>query len=44
LQKLNNPAFTQKAPANVLAEHQERLKDWETKRDRLRASLEGLGS
>jgi valyl-tRNA synthetase len=44
LQKLNNPAFTQKAPANVLAEHQERLKDWEAKRDRVRASLEGLGN
>jgi valyl-tRNA synthetase len=41
--KLNNPAFTQKVPPNVLAEHQERLKDWEAKRDRVQASLEGLG-
>jgi valyl-tRNA synthetase len=40
--KLNNPAFTQKAPANVLLEHQERLKDWEAKRDRVKALLEGL--
>jgi valyl-tRNA synthetase len=37
--KLSNPAFAQKVPVNVLAEHQKRLTEWQTKRDRL---LEGL--
>jgi valyl-tRNA synthetase len=42
-QKLNNPAFTQKVPPAVLDEHQKRLADWETKRQRVQASLEALG-
>jgi valyl-tRNA synthetase len=41
-QKLNNPAFTQKVPANVLAEHQKRLADWQAKRDRAQAALAAL--
>jgi valyl-tRNA synthetase len=41
-QKLNNPAFTQKVPAAVLAEHQKRLADWQEKRDRHRAALAAL--
>ena len=41
-QKLNNPAFTQKVPANVLAEHQKRLVEWQTKRDRIQAALAAL--
>ena len=28
-QKLANPNFTQKAPANVLEEHQQRLAEWQ---------------
>jgi valyl-tRNA synthetase len=30
-QKLANPAFTQKVPPQVLAEHQQRLTDWQAK-------------
>ena len=30
-QKLANPAFAQKVPATVLAEHQQRLTDWQAK-------------
>ncbi len=30
-QKLANPAFTQKVPASVLQEHQQRLVDWQAK-------------
>jgi len=41
-ERLGNPAFTGKAPVNVLAEHQKRLADWETKREQLAASLAGL--
>jgi valyl-tRNA synthetase len=40
--KLNNSAFVQKVPAQVLGEHQKRLADWESKRDRARAALEAL--
>jgi valyl-tRNA synthetase len=40
--KLANPAFTQKVPVNVLAEHQQRLVEWQTKRERLLEGLSGL--
>lgn len=40
--KLNNPAFVQKVPANVLQEHQKRLADWQGKFDVLRKALEAL--
>jgi valyl-tRNA synthetase len=42
-QKLANPNFTQKVPANVLAEHQKRLADWQAKRDHVKAALAALG-
>jgi valyl-tRNA synthetase len=41
-QKLNNPAFTQKAPPNVLAEHQKRLAEWRDERGRVLAKLASL--
>jgi valyl-tRNA synthetase len=41
-QKLNNPNFTSKAPPPVLQEHQQRLAEWQAKRDRIKASLDGL--
>jgi len=41
-QKLNNPNFTTKAPAQVLLDHQQRLAEWQAKRDRTKASLDGL--
>jgi valyl-tRNA synthetase len=40
--KLQNPAFTQKAPAKVLAEHQQRLADWISQKERLQAALARL--
>jgi valyl-tRNA synthetase len=43
IQKLNNPNFTQKVPAKVLAEHQQRLVDWKAKLAQVEAALEGLG-
>jgi valyl-tRNA synthetase len=43
-QKLANPAFTQKAPAHVLQEHQNRLAEWMAKLDHARNALERLGS
>jgi valyl-tRNA synthetase len=43
-QKLNNPNFTGKAPAHVLQEHQQRLAEWQTKRDRVQEALARLGS
>jgi valyl-tRNA synthetase len=43
-QKLNNPNFTSKAPAAVLLEHRQRLADWQAKRDKVRASLDAMGS
>ena len=43
-QKLANPNFTQKVPASVLAEHQQRLADWQTKLAQIKASLENLGA
>ena len=42
-QKLGNPNFTSKAPPAVLQEQQQRLQDWQTKRDRVKASLDSLG-
>jgi len=41
-QKLANPAFTQKVPANVLQEHQQRLVDWQGKLAHVKAALEAL--
>ncbi len=41
-QKLANPNFIQKVPANVLAEHQSRLAEWQAKKDHLLASLRAL--
>jgi valyl-tRNA synthetase len=43
-QKLNNPNFTSRAPAAVLAEHQQRLADWKAKRDKVKGSLDALGA
>ena len=42
-QKLANPAFTQKVPAMVLQEHQQRLTDWQGKLAHVKAALESLG-
>ncbi|MCL5098771.1 MAG: class I tRNA ligase family protein, partial [Candidatus Omnitrophica bacterium] len=41
-QRLNNPAFTQKAPPNVLEEHRQRLAEWQAKQQQTLASLEHL--
>jgi valyl-tRNA synthetase len=41
-QKLNNPNFTSKAPPHVLQEHQQRLAEWQAKRDRIKRALESL--
>jgi valyl-tRNA synthetase len=41
-QKLANPNFTQKVPPNVLAEHQQRLADWHSKRDHVKSALAAL--
>ena len=43
-QKLNNPAFTQKVPATVLHEHQQRLADWQAKKHHVLAALAALQS
>ncbi len=43
-QRLNNPAFTEKAPPNVLQEHRQRLADWRAKKDQIQAALDRLGS
>jgi valyl-tRNA synthetase len=40
--KLNNPAFTQKVPAKVLIEHQQRLAEWQAKKERILEALKGL--
>ena len=42
-QKLANPNFTQKVPPAVLAEHQQRLADWQAKRAQTQAALAALG-
>ena len=41
-QKLANPNFTQKVPANVLEEHKQRLAEWQGKRDHVKAALAAL--
>jgi valyl-tRNA synthetase len=41
-QKLANPKFTQNAPPQVLAEHQQRLAEWQSKRDHVKAALAAL--
>ncbi|HWH71737.1 MAG TPA: hypothetical protein VNT26_20400, partial [Candidatus Sulfotelmatobacter sp.] len=43
-QKLNNPNFTSKAPPHVLQEHQQRLAEWQAKRERTKSGLDGLGA
>jgi len=40
--KLNNPAFVQKVPPQVLQEHQNRLAEWQAKRNQLQKALDGL--
>ena len=42
-QKLANPNFTQKVPANVLEEHKQRLAEWQGKRDHVKSALAALG-
>jgi valyl-tRNA synthetase len=42
-QKLNNPAFVQKVPPQVLEEHQKRLADWQEKLAHVRKAIEMLG-
>jgi valyl-tRNA synthetase len=41
-QKLANPNFTQKVPANVLQEHQQRLAEWQSKREHVKSTLAAL--
>jgi valyl-tRNA synthetase len=41
-QKLANPKFTQNAPPQVLAEHQQRLAEWHGKRDHVKSALAAL--
>src|ERR1035437_2600896 len=41
-QKLANPNFTQKMPSAVLLEHQQRLAEWQGKRDHVKSTLEAL--
>jgi len=41
-QRLNNPAFTQKAPPAVLEDHRKRLAEWQEKQRRVQAALEAL--
>jgi valyl-tRNA synthetase len=41
-QKLANPNFTQKVPATVLAEHQQRLADWQAKEKQVLKAMENL--
>jgi len=42
-QRLNNPAFTAKAPPNVLEEHRKRLEDWQAKKRQSESALQTLG-
>jgi valyl-tRNA synthetase len=42
-QKLANPNFTQKVPANVLEEHKQRLIEWQGKREHVKSALAALG-
>jgi valyl-tRNA synthetase len=41
-QKLANPNFTQKVPMNVLQGHQQRLAEWQGKRDHVKTALAAL--
>ncbi len=41
-QKLANPNFTQKVPANVLEEHKQRLVEWQGKREHVKSALAAL--
>ncbi len=41
-QKLANPNFTQKVPANVLEEHRQRLAEWQNKLAHAKAALAAL--
>jgi valyl-tRNA synthetase len=41
-QKLANPNFTQKVPAEVLRDHEQRLVDWRSKQDHVKAALDAL--
>ena len=41
-QRLNNPAFAEKAPPQVLEEHRGRLAEWAAKQKQTRAALEAL--
>jgi valyl-tRNA synthetase len=41
-QKLSNPNFTGKAPPHVLQEHQQRLAEWQAKRQRVLEALDRL--
>jgi valyl-tRNA synthetase len=41
-QKLNNPNFTSKAPADVLEAHRQRLAEWQAKRERAQTALAAL--
>jgi valyl-tRNA synthetase len=42
-QKLANPSFTQKVPPQVLLEYQQRLAEWQSKREHVKAALDLLG-
>ena len=41
-QRLNNPAFAQKVPPEVLEEHRKRLAEWQAKRQQTQTALEAL--
>ncbi len=41
-QRLNNPAFTAKAPPQVLDDHRNRLAEWQAKQKQTQAALEAL--
>ncbi|HSU56561.1 MAG TPA: class I tRNA ligase family protein, partial [Candidatus Dormibacteraeota bacterium] len=41
-EKLDNPAFVQKVPPKVLLEHQNRLADWQSKKDLAQSALSQL--
>jgi valyl-tRNA synthetase len=41
-QKLANPNFTQKVPPKVLADHQQRLVDWQAKLAQVQTALDVL--
>ena len=43
-QRLNNPAFTEKAPPAVLDEHRKRLAEWQAKQQQTQAALAALAT